>query len=476
MNKVQSLSVKRNLYNTITPLQYAIQQENKEAIELLIDEYKLESKQATTTRGHSTATTKRRVQMPESMFMKFSNGTYNPQAFQAYGNRVRTLTQARGAKEGNDALIKDQLQIGDDDLQSIIDFCFQNSVSNEVFELILAKYIENDEAKRHSTVIHGLPYHTYQKIINAILYGNRKLAAFMIDKLLQTSNCDGFNRVHYEVLQLDNNEEMKNVKLRANMCVKKTFMNDSVTPVHCAAVNPNTKYLKQLLNLSQEFNISDKRGRKPIHYAACCEGPMPLEYLLSRVSAYETDAQGNTPLHYACLSGRSLNVEVLLRAAQTKQDDEGVCTTDVQVDNRYGIGGINKPNRMGKCPLHLAIQRNNYDCVRVLIKYECNVEYQMSTSMGKITPIMYATQLGYHKIVQLLRETGNARIEARDRFHRTAATHASLSGNARTLSYLLHMGANPNAIDSSGNSCLHYACAYGWYHCMKIIVGCWCRL
>ena len=32
------------------------------------------------------------------------------------------------------------------------------------------------------------------------------------------------------------------------------------------------------------------------------------------------------------------------------------------------------------------------------------------------------------------------------------------------------MGASPNVVDSSGNSCLHYACAYGWFYSMRVIL------
>lgn len=198
-------------------------------------------------------------------------------------------------------------------------------------------------------------------------------------------------------------------------------------------------------------------------------GLSPLEYLISRVSPYELDTRGCIPLHYACLAGRCVNVEMLLSHARSKQEDDSTVTTEIFMDNKYGIGGLNKPNKRGQLPVHLAISRNNYDCVKVLIKYGCNVEYPLPNSMGKSTPLMYACQLGHQKIVQLLIEN-YAKIEARDRFQRTATIHAAMCGHSRTLSYLLRLGANPNAVDSSGNSVLHYACAYGWYYCVRVLL------
>lgn len=55
-----------------------------------------------------------------------------------------------------------------------------------------------------------------------------------------------------------------------------------ITPIHCAAINPNSKYLKKLLTVVPDYDIMDSEKRKPIHYAAACEGPEPLDYLLSK--------------------------------------------------------------------------------------------------------------------------------------------------------------------------------------------------
>lgn len=259
------------------------------------------------------------------------------------------------------------------------------------------------------------------------------------------------------------------------MCAKKSYANDQVTPIHCACINPNVKYLKTLLSITQDFNISDRRGRRPVHYAAVCEGPTPLEYLISRVSPYDLDADGNTPLHFACQAGRSVNVEILLNNAQNKLEEENAFTADSEIHNKFGLGAINKPNKRGKLPLHLAISKNNYDCVKVLIKYGCNLEYPLPNSMDKITPLMYACRLGHFKLVKLLVEN-NAKVSARDRFWRTAVMHATMCGHTNILSYLLRLGADPNTADSSGNTALHYACAYGWYHASKTLIDAGARV
>ena len=57
-----------------------------------------------------------------------------------------------------------------------------------------------------------------------------------------------------------------------------------------------------------------------------------------------------------------------------------------------------------------------------------------------------------------------------DKLKRTALTHAILNGNANVASYLLYLGADPNRKDSSGNTLVHYAAAYGWFPCLKLLV------
>ena len=55
-----------------------------------------------------------------------------------------------------------------------------------------------------------------------------------------------------------------------------------MTPIHCACINPNTKYLEKLLTVEPDHNIEDKGARRPIHYAAACEETGPLELLLKK--------------------------------------------------------------------------------------------------------------------------------------------------------------------------------------------------
>ena len=45
-----------------------------------------------------------------------------------------------------------------------------------------------------------------------------------------------------------------------------------------------------------------------------------------------------------------------------------------------------------------------------------------------------------------------------------------MNGAASVASFLLRKGLDPDGADTSGNANLHYACAYGWYHCAKLLI------
>ena len=65
---------------------------------------------------------------------------------------------------------------------------------------------------------------------------------------------------------------------------------------------------------------------------------------------------------------------------------------------------------------------------------------------------------------------GYAKIEKPDRHKKTALTHAVMNGSTSVASYLIAKGASTSKPDSSENTILHYACAYGWFACMQLVV------
>lgn len=103
---------------------------------------------------------------------------------------------------------------------------------------------------------------------------------------------------------------------RPTLVLQKAFGCHEVTPLHCAAVNPERCYLAELLGSLPCVEVQDGRGWRPLHYAAVATSTATLELLLARgASVHPVDSVGDTPLHKAAEAGRPHNVELLLRSA-----------------------------------------------------------------------------------------------------------------------------------------------------------------
>ncbi|MDA7845245.1 ankyrin repeat domain-containing protein [Rickettsiales bacterium] len=107
-----------------------------------------------------------------------------------------------------------------------------------------------------------------------------------------------------------------------------------------------------------------------------------LRSVLSKVNNMNaTDKYGNTMLMHS-ISGLNLDATLLLL--------EG------------GVD-INKGNKFGVSPLHLAVYKQDYRTVAVLLNYEIEIDLEDDTGM---TPLMYAVMSGNILLVKMLVENG----------------------------------------------------------------------
>ncbi|WAR19580.1 TNKS1-like protein [Mya arenaria] len=293
-------------------------------------------------------------------------------------------------------------------------------------------------------------------------YNPMSLGVRAIRKISQSRGSREGNDAFVKVLLFDK-EELRSSILAASV-KKKPYDNKSITPLHCAAINPNVAYLKRLLAVEPNMNLEDRDHRRPIHFAAVCEGVGPLEFLLERgASPLEVDNQGMTPLHYACYAGRPRNVDILLRRAKAASQKQG----DV-FSTKWGPGGVDRPCRSSFCPVHMAVHYSQADVLKILIKHQVDVNKPLSAGKNRVTCLMVAASHGDLEICRILGQNG-AYIDQVDKLKRSALIHAVMNGNTHVASFLLHLGANPNRCDSSGNSVAHYAAAYGWIFCLKLL-------
>jgi ankyrin repeat protein len=279
-------------------------------------------------------------------------------------------------------------------------------------------------------------------------------SAKLICKSLKTENSEsGFNTLHEEVLSF-NGEELS--KYIVSGITKKTFGNHSITPIHCAAINPNTKYLKELMETFYEkkqtmgHHITDKNGRKPIHFAAVCSSVENLKYLVEECKADPSDADstGMNAFLLACKFGKIECIKYL--------------TTD-----EFEVLKNSKNNRRFT-GLHMAAMGGHLDAVNHLVKSIS--ELSPLNSAGE-TPLIIAAENGHFKVVEcLLNQELNWTIEQKgDKRKKNALHYAAMNGHFEIVKILLLHGFDANSTDSSGNSVAHYAAAFGKLDILKLL-------
>jgi len=86
--------------------------------------------------------------------------------------------------------------------------------------------------------------------------GNKDVAAFLMEY--------ADNNLHLECLTFTNQD----LSAFTQESVRKaSFGNFNITPLHIAAINPNLKYLEQIMN-GYEYDVKDEEHRSIVHYAA----------------------------------------------------------------------------------------------------------------------------------------------------------------------------------------------------------------
>ena len=163
----------------------------------------------------------------------------------------------------------------------------------------------------------------------------------------------------------------------------------------------------------------------------------------SRKAALETKIKDGddlaTPLIIAARDGKLDFVKVLLRY-------------EANIEARATIK-IDRQDIEGCTALWIAAAKGHFDVVRLLIEQNAEVDGRTSTNS---TPLRAAAFDGHLDIVRCLVENG-ADVNARNNFNNTPLMITCYKGHPNVASYLVKHGANINLQDNKGDSCLHYA-------------------
>ncbi|EPB74755.1 hypothetical protein ANCCEY_06180 [Ancylostoma ceylanicum] len=247
--------------------------------------------------------------------------------------------------------------------------------------------------------------------------------------------------------------------------LKKGYNNANITPLHTAAINPNVKILERLRTIEPNINIPDTNNWYTIHYAAVCEGPEPLKFLLKNGAAPSClTKQHETPLHVAARAGRKENIKILLEALAKLETTDGDAPT-IKPEKSM----INARTRGGDTALCLAVNNQRLDAVNALLAHKTVlVDHPTSTTHNKMTPLMLSfltsPLAGHYGIVRWLLEEKSEFVDINGKDMEGVTLLSSLlryadedchSELAEQINYLLSRGADCSIADGLGNAIMH---------------------
>ena len=408
-----------------TALDYAIMNNDRKMIAELINyitnkknDYKLEP----------------RVNKPENRLRLADTGECSDKMV---GVRIRKLNTSRGNKQGNSAFSVDDVN------SSYVSNVIQNAVmlhSNDPSIMDYIKSLTIAPSGNGSTLYIDFA----SNVLQAIRAGNKAIAGEILKKNCEYNNY-GFNVLHSDVLNADSADKLQ-IKVKTSLG-KKSVTNMNITPMHVVCINPDARFIERMVSLGGDWNCLDLSNRKPIHYAAACDGEGPLNYLISLGALIdEGDKAKVTPLMLACQYNRIQNALILLRK---------------------GASYTAKNRENGNNAFQIACENGHLELVKAFMK-EVQVDVNLP-GRDRMTALSLAALHGHYEVVEYLVENG-AKVTKKDKFKRTPLLNAIRGGFSKIVAYLLSKGSEYDFGDSSKNSPVHYACAYGWKEILELLL------
>ena len=144
---------------------------------------------------------------------------------------------------------------------------------------------------------------------------------------------------------------------------------------------------------------------------------------------------------------------------------------DVKAAEDLLDAGVNPDlsDRQGATPLQHAASMNQFDAVKVLLRYHANPNALTSAGRARATPLQYAVELGNVQMASTL-IAGGAEVNAKGPRGRTAL-HFAGSHKLDMLQLLIEKGADVNARDADGDSGLDEAVWIGALDAAAILLA-----
>eukprot|EP00347_Sterkiella_histriomuscorum_P020277 403338418 len=337
-----------------------------------------------------------------------------------HGIEVRKVQTARGNRAGNEAFLEEH---------RVVETTFRNYLQNPHFiqRLMTFPNLKYEHFEDIMAQDGNMQYFVRTQLVPKLLiHGKREIAEKLIKQLV------------------DN--------YLANQFIHQCILPENLQVIPTTAVNHNSNNLAKLLRIiAYDIKLkftTDEFQNSCIHYAAASETSSNMELLLARgMNLNLVNNENETPIFIAIRSNMPKNVEFIIQKVELS---------------------LQHKNSLGQNPIHLAAMLGFNDCIETICKYD--IEQVDKVGGDKLTPLMYAVQQGQFETVKYLVLTLGADVNLKDKFKRNALTYAVRNGHLKIAAFLLQNMAYYNFPDNSKNLPLHFACAYGWVDCVRLLL------
>ncbi|EGD77528.1 hypothetical protein PTSG_08626 [Salpingoeca rosetta] len=229
--------------------------------------------------------------------------------------------------------------------------------------------------------------------------------------------------------------------------------NSRRTPLHTAARHGHLDVVQLLVSQGARTSVRDVKGQLAIHRAAGYGRTAVLEYLFQDKIAKERfleaqTRQGHRPLALAASHGHVDTVNLLLD---------------------LGANPMMK-DKVGKTPLHLAVEGDHYDVTKVLID-RCRAV----SARPSVNPLAESTEDGDEEGDDDESDTlslggTTALLEAADKYDTRPLHIACALGHKSIARLLVDSGCQLDVVDDSDQTPLHLAVKNGRYQIVKLLL------
>ncbi len=246
----------------------------------------------------------------------------------------------------------------------------------------------------------------------------------------------GYYPIAYHYLSKETKEEIKKMIIAgADANLKINYAGDRI--LHWASSNGGPEMVQLLLDAGADIHAKNQSGDTAMHYALRREYNSSVINILiaagGNTANISITSDGKNLLHLASEEGRVSDVKA--------QIDMGA---DVNVRDDYQ-----------KTPLHIAIENNHADIVKILLKAGAGNNIKVDRYGNSL--LYWAVWQEDAELLKILLDAG-APINLQDNKYGLSPLHrASASGSQEMVQMLLEAGADINAEDKEGKKPAHYA-------------------